>query len=64
MPLYTLSSIYLGSDSEAKELYALVKTISKKDPKRFRSQNEFFKHCLLFTMENDPDVRRMVKQAA
>lgn len=63
MPLYALPSIYLGSDQEARELLAYVKTISKKEP-RFTSQNDFLKHCIRFTIEHDPDLKKVKRQLA
>jgi len=63
MPLFALPSIYLGSDSEARELHALAKSIAKKTDK-FKSQNEFLKHCILYTLENDPDIKAAIKNKA
>lgn len=61
MAIYSLPSIYLGSDAEARELFATVKAIPRKTPDLFTSQNDFLKHCVLFTMENDPQLKSVMR---
>lgn len=62
MPVYSLPSVYLGSDAEAREFLGLVKALSRAFPNRFDSQNDFLKHCILYTMENEAEIRMAVKK--
>lgn len=58
MPLYSLPSVYLGSNADARALKSLVETTAR----QFNSKNEFLKHCILYTLEHDPAIKEVPKK--
>ena len=53
-------SIYLGAGEDGEKLRELIKEYGARD-EFMRSQMEFVRHCIRFTIEHDPKLRRVPK---
>lgn len=60
-PSYFLPSIYLGVDEDAQRLHNAVRSTAKANRAAFRSQNEFVRHCLTYTLRNDKTLKKPSK---
>ena len=50
-------SVYLGSGDDGKRLSGIIEKMGKSE--QFRSEMEFMRHCITYTLDHDPDVRKI-----
>lgn len=62
MPDFCLNRIYLGNDKDAEELLSEVSSTVLLNNDKFASRNAFVKHCIIFTLEHDRELRHKMER--